>query len=188
MERMWVPIDALHLIEVILVDSHFILDIVTSLGTVVALGAFVYQFAIDKQTNVSKQASLISVWKKNENINQESSTYVIISNSSELPIYEVVLSIDRVTDYESKLSKTSELCTFVQIVPPGRYKVPVIDRGGGMNMMFEASISFRDSSGKYWYRDASGHLKRNMTSSSIKQRELDLPIVRTSIELCECKC
>ena len=153
------------------------ISIVEALGTIVALFTLAYQICDNSKIKRKKQASMIAAWLSGESGSEaeEDSEVVYISNMSELPIYEVVVSRDIVSENKSTEKTTFEYCKYIQTIPPGVYRVNVYSSGGGMFKKFDASISFRDVNGLYWSRDAAGHLKK-LNQSSIDFRKLSRPV------------
>lgn len=150
-----------------------------SLGTIVALCTLTYQIRKDRMLEIKKQASGIAAWIVDDCLEGDRAL-VFVSNMTNLPIYEVVLSRDIVGENRAIIGEGHDACTYIQTMPPGIYKVEVTNGGSGMSKIFEASISFRDVNGRYWCRNAAGHLYR--IKNSIDQRKLDRPIVSTQIQ------
>lgn len=146
-----------------------------NIGTIIALFALAYQIKKDRHFSEWDQASKIAVWLKeaNDTLNE----VIHISNSSAHPIYEVILSVDRINDEIRK----GDSCFYISCVPPGEYKVLVEYQGRGMHNEFNASISFRDTIGKYWCRNASGILIRSQ-KNCWDQRKLIPPLNSESLE------
>ena len=155
-------------------------DIICSIGTPVALIALIYQIYKDRRYNIEKQANSVAAWIDMD-ITEIGTAVVIISNDSELPIYEVVVSRDLLYKNESEESKNDNNCVYIQTVSSGKYKVDVQSTGGGMNKKFEASITFRDARGKYWSRNAAGKIKA-IKQNSIDYRELVRPVSSSYIK------
>ena len=155
---------------------------ISSCGTLVALGALIYQMNTDHQLKEWEQAKCVAAWIEDDFIENEHGLFsmIIISNKSDLPIYDVVISRDLVTETVSEMGKGDENCTYFQSVAPGNYKAMIKSNGHGMSHRFNASISFRDANGKYWYRDATGHL-RKIKESAIDQRELTRPVMVSNL-------
>ena len=158
-------------------------DFICFIGTPVALIALIYQIYKDKKEYNEKQANLVAVWIDTDMTNNGTSV-VIISNDSELPIYEVVVSRDMIFENESLESKTTNNCAYINTVPSGKYQIEIKNSGGGMCKQFEASITFRDVRGKYWSRNATGRIK-SIKMNSIDFRELVRPVGSTSINRIE---
>ena len=147
-----------------------------------ALGALIYQMNTDHQLKEWEQAKCVAAWIEDDFIENEHGLFsmIRISNKSDLPIYDVVISRDLVTETVSEMGKGDENCTYFQSVAPGNYKAMIKSNGHGMSHRFDASISFRDANGKYWYRDATGHL-RKIKESAIDQRELTRPVMVSNL-------
>lgn len=152
-----------------------IFSCITALGTVVALATLITQLIKDHRLKIWEQASKISCWMENGQFYRISTSLAHISNLSESPIYEVVISEDIVSDNKSNVNTNEDYCTYIQCVPPGDYYTEVKSAERGMWKRFDASISFRDIKGKYWCRDACGNL-RPLKTSSIDQRNLTRPV------------
>lgn len=65
-------------------------------------------------------------------------------------------------------------CTYIQNIPPGHYYTNVYYGDGGMHTQLSASISFTDSCGKHWYRNAWGNLEKKK-KDAISERKIPLP-------------
>lgn len=81
-----------------------IIDIITSLATIVALITLSYQIYVRHKDEKIKQASFVSCWM----IEDEKKTIVRISNYSLNPIYDVVVSVDDIQG--SSLVKGDDNC------------------------------------------------------------------------------
>jgi hypothetical protein len=130
----------------------------TLLAVVVALGIALRDGYLKRRSETRRQAESISAWpvyfgafKKKD--------LIYISNSSRLPIYDVLISYGVAYGAGQAYSSGDEYQTAVLRVPPGDYfvKAPK-NHGGGMHVQHGISISFRDINGIYWRRDARGVL------------------------------
>ena len=152
-------------------------DIITSCGTFVALVALLYQIIKDRKDKIWDQAANITCWFDSAELDKETGDLlgkVIISNQSKHPIYNVVVSIDLFCGSKTEIKTGNDDCTYLKIVSPGNFYCWVKYDGGEMNKQFNASLSFSDSIGFNWFRDANGHLKR-IKESSIEFRRLNSP-------------
>lgn len=155
------------------------IDILESLGTIVALLALGYQIYKNRKDNSEKQAMAVATWViglRSERIEE-----VCISNLSDLPIYDVIVSKDIVVEDNSIEGVSSNHCSYIQIVPPGKYKADVPSHGGGMCKNYGSSITFRDVRGVCWSRNAAGKIKK-IKKNSIDYRKLKRPVSPTNIE------
>ena len=155
---------------------------ISSCGTLVALVALIYQMMTDHQLKEWEQAKCVAAWIEDDFIENEHGLFsmIKISNKSDLPIYDVIISRDLVAETITEMGKGDDNCIYIQSVAPGNYKVMIKSDGHGMSHKFDASISFRDANGKDWYRDAAGHLGK-IKKCSIDQRELTRPVIVTNL-------
>ena len=131
------------------------------------------------------QAEEISTWVKSDGlqVKYEDTIYdelIIISNASNQPIYDAVLSIDIVDGENTVFHNNKDYIYYVLCVPPGDYMLEAKSFGKGMCKQFNASICFRDVKGRCWCRYASGILKE-IKESSIDFRQLDRPVLPEEI-------
>lgn len=129
-----------------------IFDIISSCGTIIAILALAYQWYKDRRERKEWQARSVSAWIKYEPFSAVA--FVNVSNQSNLPIYEVVISID---PYENDI-QTGRKCTVVQCIPPGIHCYEVPFQLSGMHMKFGASLSFRDCFENAWTRKSNGKM------------------------------
>ncbi len=155
------------------------IDLLESLGTIVALAALGYQIYKNREDDSSRQAMAVAAWiigGRSDKIAE-----ICISNLSDLPIYDVVVSRDIVIEENSREGVSLDNCTYIQVVPPGTYKVEAPSHGGGMNKIYGASITFRDVRGVNWSRNATGKIIR-IRENSIDYRKLKRPVGSSHIE------
>lgn len=162
-------------------------SIIASLGTIITSVILIIQFYQEKKRNKKKQASLISCWldESDKQLNP-SKECIIISNDSELPIYEVCVSCDDLNIQKtdkilSCIGKKEENCAYIPVIPPGSYKVRIDYKGRGMCHLFNSSITFKDTFGNYWTRNAIGVLKCHKENTTTL-RNLGLPVMPSSYE------
>lgn len=156
---------------------NFLLNALSSLGTIVALVALTYQIMTEKRAKDEEQANNISTWLENERSsgNDHGLAYVIISNQSNHPIYEVVFSIDDLYAGNKEIG-TEYNCSCINVLPPGKYMINTYFRSAGMCHKFNSSITFRDHCGRYWTRNATGVLIREKGENVIyNKRKISQP-------------
>lgn len=142
-----------------------------ALGTFLAFGAVLFQLRRDKIIRTEdeeqeriihqrKQAEMVSIW----NIDNKT----IISNQSNLPIYEVIAaqvtrsgqgpySIELTAHINSQYSAQGSV--HIAVIPPGLWEThKELFVLSGMGSKFGYEIAFRDSSGKAWIRKKDGAL------------------------------
>ena len=73
-----------------------LINLISSFGTIVALFALGYQIITERMRQKREQANKASTWLDDSYEKQS----IVIYNSSNYPIYEVVVSIDDVYDEE----------------------------------------------------------------------------------------
>ncbi|MDR0199888.1 MAG: hypothetical protein LBI43_04845 [Streptococcaceae bacterium] len=88
-------------------------------------------------------------------------TDFIISNSSQAPVYDAIVSIDDFADADHSIG--------IYVIPPGRWRVRYeqyvndvgAHREGHLSHYPKAKIWFTDSRGRKWQRDANGTLNHS---------------------------
>lgn len=153
-------------------EMDFLLNVLSSLGTIVALVTLTYQIVIEKTEKRQRQANEVSMWVDNMyNSNKaDYSRAVVFCNHSNHPIYEVYFSILE-SHSQIKAIGTGEKTSFcINTLPPGKYVVIVDFVGCGADLIFEPSITFRDHSGKYWTRHIDGKLIRENETTAFSRR------------------
>ena len=152
-------------------------------GTVAALVTLGYQMKKDFHQDFWDQATKVSSWIEDEmQITGEGLFAIVcICNASESPIYDVIISRDRVDGNDTESLKGDDECDYALCIPPGTHYAKIRSNGNGMHARFNSSISFRDTRGNYWHRDACGHLSV-INESTIRFRGLTLPVIE-SLEL-----
>lgn len=163
----------------------FLLNVLSSLGTIVALAALTYQVVTEKKEKRQEQANEVSTWIDNmyNSSNEECSEAVVICNHSNHPVYEVVFSIDDLYSQNGAIGTGEENCFCIDTLPPGKY-VAIVEFGGhGMNGRFNSSITFRDHFGKYWTRNVNGKLILEKGENVISEkRHVDRPYTIVTYE------
>lgn len=102
-----------------------------------------------------EQAEQISSWLIEER-HDEHETWVTIQNLSPQPIYQVIVSVEPLSETGKSRQKSKHIIC-VGIVPPGKgyvivHDVTIIRRQG-------IEIAFQDIIGKNWIRNANGELE-----------------------------
>lgn len=181
-----------------LATISFVVNLLSSIGSFIALPVFIWQIARyrnDEQKVVSSRVSARCI------IDGRGPASIIIYNNSSMPIYDVIASVDL---YSSDINKTSvgnNNCHHLNCVAPGKTTLVVPYPGGGMHMRFGASITFRDNKDIYWTRFANGHLTkhkrryfyksdfyfRGRQEDSFEFRKIDLPCDEASGSITEVK-
>ena len=110
-------------------------------------------------------AAKISCWICGEApVKDDNTIPVTIAKYSELPIYDVVVSIDIVDDNGFSSNYREDYTVYTYFVPPGCYYIYAPWHGLGMNKKFNSSITFRDAKGNWWCRDAYGNIEQSSNS------------------------
>lgn len=109
-----------------------------------------------------EQAEKISVWKVHPE-NNLYENYIHIANGSHLPIHDVVLSYGVSYGKGQKYSTGNQKQILVLKFPPGNHTIqpkhnPIKLKNRSV-LKYGVAISFRDSKGRFWRRDATGHLR-----------------------------
>jgi hypothetical protein len=154
-----------------------IFNSIQAIGTFSAILFAVVQIIKERHERHKLQATCVSCWiSQNITVDVKSpgERVVEIMNSSQQPVYDVVMSIDSVGYSKEGITLNKTEYTYIKIIPPGHYYTMVRFGGGGMCMQFSSSISFTDASGSNWYRDAYGSL-HNKKYNAIHERNVALP-------------
>lgn len=139
-----------------------------AIGTVAAALVAVRVSGRDSRDRRRLQSTQISAWMHwaNEPMQQEGEEvwphqpHVVVANGSISSIYEVVITWGAVQGAGALYKMPPDgtpVC--VAKVPPGEWIVegPYYG-GGGMHLVTDAAVSFKDSAGLSWRRDAPGNL------------------------------
>lgn len=124
-----------------------------------------------EKERTEKQASCIAAWFDDLNLlkkpEDEHSIFqpVVIANTSNLPIYEVVISCVGLfgagpPSKGENLSPDSRHRAVLAQLNPGRFGLWLSTGGAGMHIVTTIEISFRDSNGISWIRRGNGTLER----------------------------
>ena len=118
----------------------------------------------DLETISQEFAAKISCWIGEAPAKDDNTIPVTIANYSNLPIYDVVVSIDLVDDNGISSNYNEDYTAYTYFVPPGCYYIYAPWHGLGMNKKFNSSITFRDANGNWWCRDAYGNIEQSSNS------------------------
>lgn len=163
-------------------DITIINAVLTLAAVVIALYVALRETYLHRKELRLHQAGLIAVWLLDVFQSDRGLFYnVAVSNQSSQPIFDAVLSIGVVHGAGSSYYKGDDNNTCIIVVPPGLYIAKVPYAGGGMNMVFNASISFRDIRNHAWRRDANGYLKETK-KDPLAELEITLPASWDTIE------
>lgn len=139
----------------------FAVSLVAAAGTVVALYSLRNEQRKRNRDDKYRTSDKVSVWVTELGLALAyDKGRVAICNSSEVPIFDVFVSID-VYGNRELLGKGDDRCVYIDVVPPGKYEVEAPFGGHSMETQFAASISFRDEKGVHWTRYANGWLEEN---------------------------
>lgn len=149
-----------------LIDWGSVPEWLAAIGTVGAvIVALVIAFRDSRQrarAERSAQADNITAWQSvvgRGTFNERA--HINLSNSSSLPIYDIALSYGAPYGEGARFQTGASKQIFLLRLPPGKCqvrelpKVPKLDKP---QYELGISISFRDSYGRFWRRDASGVL------------------------------
>lgn len=89
-------------------------------------------------------------------------TTMTVSNRSDSPVYEVVVSLVAVQGaaFCDGLETPIEYRGFLSTLPPGKQNVGRVHLDGGMGLHFGVEVAFTDSRGVNWVRKCDGSLNR----------------------------
>lgn len=162
---------------------NFLVNLLSSFGTIVALAALTYQIITEKKAKYEEQANNVSTWIDN-NLKlgtSQGSQAVVICNYSNRPIYEVIFSIDDLYCSDNTVGTGWENCSCINVLPPGKYVSEIDFDGAGMSHKYSSSITFRDHLGRYWTRNASGKLVQETGKNVINnKRKISQPYSDTN--------
>lgn len=116
---------------------------------------------------IREQAVRVSAW-------HEELGKVTVRNASDLPIYEVVVSVIDQRD-PTAAAPTQDFMSYSSVVATGDQTLLVNPTYMGMSFEPGAEISFRDASGRNWHRDGSGTLTE-INQSPIDYYGLSRPV------------
>jgi len=135
----------------------------TLLAVIVALGIALRDGRLKRRSELRNQAESVSAWPVHFGVFRKKDL-IYVSNSSRLPIYDVLISYGVAYGAGQPFAKGDDYQSAILRVPPGDYfvKAPK-SHGGGMHIQLGVSISFRDINGVYWIRDARGVLAKTDT-------------------------
>jgi len=162
-----------------------IINIVIAFGSVVALGALLYQLKKDNDIKKYDQPDKVSCWidishKHEARANNSYSEYIRISNHSNQPIYDVIIVIDPDDNVLShKPIITEDYSEYIAYIPDGEYTTTVEWECNDFYPQYNAAIFFRDVRGNYWFRNGRGIL----LSIDKKEAESYLSVPKLSLEL-----
>ncbi|MDR2976283.1 MAG: hypothetical protein LBV19_03135 [Streptococcaceae bacterium] len=132
-----------------------ILTITTTIAGIISAFAVIFQAALFfRQTHIMKtqlelqrqdtQAYNIAIWS--EDWDYSDNKYIVISNNSQSPIYEVEI----IHYFGHELFSNR----FVKVIPSGKYRDPE-----GIHETDGFELCFTDTSGVRWKRDSKGKLE-----------------------------
>ncbi|WP_417287122.1 hypothetical protein [Corynebacterium variabile] len=145
-----------------------------TIGTVGALMAVIFQLQRDKEWRAGEikankekerrsQAEKISSWIDSG----QSGTRIVVSNSSNSPIYDVVAFLTTSTeervatnhnDDTSNHGEKKKMYITVHVLPPGNWRIDACDGWRGMSKHAYSEVSFTDTLGSHWVRRANGRI------------------------------
>ena len=137
----------------------------SAIGTVGAVIVALYVSIIDRKRRVAQnrreQAEKIGVWKTHRSGAYQLDT-IYISNASHMPIFDIVISYGSSYGSEARYVTGDSQQILMIKIPPGLRKIdpsknPIKKRSRN-HLTQGIAISFRDSNGLFWRRDASGVL------------------------------
>ncbi|WP_432624331.1 hypothetical protein [Bifidobacterium sp.] len=111
------------------------------------------------------QANKVSAWLSlkapdNDPYRDGQRQWVNIRNSSTQSVYNVVISSGVIFGAGDASGKGREHASVIATLPPGEYQVDIPHLDFGMSKEFAAVISFTDTTGQSWVRDANGKLSK----------------------------
>lgn len=149
----------------------FLFGMIGSLATAFTLYLLMVQYGQSQSEKIEnenrKQAENISAWISIEEKIHSSGHFktkrktIVLSNKSNLPIYNVVVSIvdGRHSDADGK-NVPKEFQRYIHIVPPGDGIIIAPHGYQGMNFVGAVEIGFEDSGNRSWVRRGNGRLEK----------------------------
>ena len=128
------------------------------IGAILAFISFMIVHKKDKIEKKIQQAKGVSCWIS-------CAGEIIVRNSSDAPIYDVIVSIDEADG--GGIRTGNDNCGYSQIIPPGDGVIDAPFNGGYMHHQFGASITFTDCQGSHWTRNALGRLVQDNQEPSV---------------------
>lgn len=164
---------------------YFLFGIIGSIATALTLIFLVVQTnqAQKEKRQIEKisQAKMVSAWLdiKHQEVGtgkfKTSREIIMISNRSDLPIFNVVLSIvdGRNSDADG-ITTPKEFQKCIHVIPPGNWFIAAPIGYNGMGFVGAIEIGFEDSSNRSWIRRGNGSLEE-IRSEIMKRYKVDLP-------------
>lgn len=110
----------------------------------------------EKVHEQEKQAGDVSTW-----FDSGDPRMCVLRNGSQNPVYDVVLTavaVQGAAPHRSEDMDWKRLFAFAAL-PPGDSAFNGLDTNGGMGLVFQPEVAFRDSKGVSWVRRADGSLE-----------------------------
>jgi len=144
-------------------------------AVIVAMAVATKDSRIRDKAEKRYQAEHISAWPVYFGLRGKK-VFVLIANNSSLPVYDIAISYGAAYGAGGKYLTGSKMNRVVSLVPPGQYFIDSPKHpGNGMHVKLGISISFRDSRGKFWRRDATGTLEE-IVQHPFMANEIEQPI------------
>ena len=155
--------------------AEWVSGIGTLLAVLVAMAIATRDARVREKTEKQHQAEQVSAWPVYFGLRNKKA-FVLIANNSSLPVYDVAISYGAAYGAGGKYLTGSKMNRVVSLVPPGQYFIDSPKHPGhGMHVKLGISISFRDSGGKFWRRDATGTLEE-IVHHPFVANEIEQPI------------
>lgn len=146
----------------------------TLAAVIVAIMIATTESRATRKRETHSQAEQISVWMVYFGITNK--PYVVIQNSSSLPVYDAVIYYGTAYGAGAAQLKTNKGPISFLKIPPGQYySKPPKSPGNNMHARAGIAISFRDSNGHFWKRDATGMLHQ-INAHPFKELGISEPI------------
>jgi hypothetical protein len=151
---------------------------ISGIGTLSAAWIAVAQYRKNSQDKArsyrQEQAGKITSWVLDNN---GQTAWHVISNQSENPIYEVIVSLVAFQGAGDAIGKTTPINfrRFLSVVPPGTYYVKT-DGHSGMSFHPSSCVAFTDTQGVSWLRKGDGGLVELGTQKPMEFYDVPRPI------------
>lgn len=166
---------------------YFLFAMIGSLATALTLYLLMAQYnqaQLEKlETEKTSQAKKISAWidvdydkDKASSLKQKTPfEKIVISNKSDLPIFNIVLSIvdGRHSDADGR-NTPDNFRRCIHTMPPGNGFIVAPNGYHGMGFVGAIEIGFEDSSNHYWVRHGNGSLE-GIDEGTLKYYKVPLP-------------
>jgi hypothetical protein len=155
--------------------ADWVAGIATTLAVIFALVELALERGRARRQERASQASKVSAWfEESDRASLRDRAY--ISNASEGVIYDVLIAVTNGRVESDGSTTVKDFTKILSQIPPGVYRTSTIQGWGGMHFSPSIDLSFRDSSGRHWFRNNYGKLKEKKKDVFSRYSFLDQPV------------